>query len=236
MSTVQPGPPKKPTHIPDYAEICLNALVDHNLGQKISLGGAFALLHYLDYRPTNDVDAWWDVAASPQEREQVIERIANALQTQGDVRQRRWGSVVSIELLKGKRKIFSFQIAERSALLHDVQSAEWIGVQMDSFEDLIASKMVALVERGAPRDFRDIYAVCQAGFASVGGCWQLWRKRQELADSDPDLARGSLAVQTHLKRIETQRPLANIPDKAQREQAEQTRIWFKREFIHAALD
>jgi hypothetical protein len=50
--------PHRPTHLPDYAEVCLQALAHQGLGSKISLGGAFGLLHYLDYRPTHDVDAW----------------------------------------------------------------------------------------------------------------------------------------------------------------------------------
>jgi hypothetical protein len=37
--------------MPDYAEACLQALASQELGDKISLGGAFGLLHYLDYRP-----------------------------------------------------------------------------------------------------------------------------------------------------------------------------------------
>jgi hypothetical protein len=52
-----PMKPHRPTHIPAYAEICLQALVANGLNDKISLGGAFGLLHYLDYRPTHDVDA-----------------------------------------------------------------------------------------------------------------------------------------------------------------------------------
>jgi hypothetical protein len=50
--------PTRPTHLPDYAELCLRALAEQQLGDKISLGGAFALLHYLDYRSTYDVDGW----------------------------------------------------------------------------------------------------------------------------------------------------------------------------------
>lgn len=49
--------PRRPSHLPDYAELCLTALAAHQLGDKISLGDAFALLHYLDYRSTYDVDA-----------------------------------------------------------------------------------------------------------------------------------------------------------------------------------
>ena len=47
MSDLSPKP-TRPTHIPDYADECLT-LAERNLGDKISLGGAFALLHYLDY-------------------------------------------------------------------------------------------------------------------------------------------------------------------------------------------
>jgi hypothetical protein len=42
--------PTRPTNIPRHAEVCLQALVADGLNQKISLGGTFGLLHYLDYR------------------------------------------------------------------------------------------------------------------------------------------------------------------------------------------
>ena len=51
-----------------------------------------------------------------------------------------------------------FQIAERSAELEASVTGVWPGgIGIDSFKDLVASKMVALVERGAPRDFLDVY-------------------------------------------------------------------------------
>jgi hypothetical protein len=40
--------------------------------------------------------------------------------------------------------------------------------------------MVALVEHGAPRDFRDIHTVCMAGLSTPDDCWSLWRQRQAL--------------------------------------------------------
>ena len=61
MDTGSAKRPRRPTHLPDYAEACLQALADHGMGKKISLGGALGLLHYLDYRPTHDVDAWWAI-------------------------------------------------------------------------------------------------------------------------------------------------------------------------------
>ncbi|NIV31085.1 MAG: hypothetical protein GWN58_16805 [Anaerolineae bacterium] len=104
---------------------------------------------------------------------------------------------------------------------------------LDSFPDLLASKMVALVERGAPRDFRDVYALCQAGLTTPQGCWELWRQRQLAGGSDTDSARARLAIETHLARIAQHRPLAEIADPKQRAEAEGVRNWFAGEFLDA---
>ena len=79
------------------------------------------------------------------------------------------------ELFLGKMVVLrgihiSFQIAERSVQLEDPVPTQWTGVQLDSLNDLIASKMIALVERGAPRDFLDIFAVCEADIATPRIC------------------------------------------------------------------
>ena len=228
--------PTRPTHIPAYADVCLQALVEHNLGYKLSLGGAFALLHYLDYRSTYDVDAWWHLATTTQEKRQVIEAIEQALGQYGPVRRRSFGDVVSIELAtEQKKKAFSFQIAERSAQLQPSVSAQWIDVSLDSFSDLLASKMTALVQRGAPRDFRDIYAICQAGLATPRHCWQLWQQRQPLTGDDGDFERAKVAINSHLERIEQYRPLSTIADQEQYQQAARVRIWYRTEFLHERL-
>jgi hypothetical protein len=130
----------------------------------------------------------------------------------------------------------SFQIAQRSVQLQPSVSAIWIDVPIDSLEDLLASKMVALVERGAPRDFRDIHALCHSGLTTPTRCWQVWRQRQRLAGSDSDSRRAQLAIETHLARIALHRPLDEIPDPQQRAEAEELRAWFTKEFIHAHLD
>ncbi|MBC8449928.1 MAG: hypothetical protein H8D78_19510 [Chloroflexi bacterium] len=62
-------------------------------------------------------------------------------------------------------------------------------------------------------------------------CWELWRRRQELAGSDTDIVRARLAVETHLTRIAQHRPLSEIADAAARAQAEQVRCWFMQEFL-----
>ena len=145
--------PSRPRHTPEYAELCLEAVARVGLGDKLSLGGAFGLLHYHDYRPTDDVDAWWESSASESDRQHVVAAIREALETVGRVQTRSWGDVVSIELLQGSKKTFSFQIARRSARLQPSRPAPWPGILLDSFPDLVANKMVALVERGAPRIF-----------------------------------------------------------------------------------
>lgn len=100
--------PRYPTHVPAYARDCLEALVNQGLGDKISLGDAFGLLHYLDYRPTNDVDAWWTESATPEDQQQIIQVIESELKPFGPVRIRKWGEVVSVELVQDEIKVFSF--------------------------------------------------------------------------------------------------------------------------------
>ena len=131
-----------------------------------------------------------------------------------------------------RRCIFSFQIASRSAQREPSAPAPWTNVLLDSFPDLVASKMVALVERGAPRDFRDIYALCQADLTTPRECWDLWRRRQQSVDSDTDGNRARLAIETHLSRIAQHRPLAQITDFQQRAEAEGLRGWFTEEFLN----
>jgi hypothetical protein len=228
--------PSRPTNIPPYAEVCLQALVANQLNDRISLGGAFGLLHYLDYRSTHDVDAWWNTSTTTQEKEQAIKIVETALSRYGQVQQRTWGDVVSIELIQATKTVFSFQIAQRSAQLQPSVSADWIDISLDSFPDVVASKMVALVERGAPRDFRDIYALCQSKLITPEQCWQLWQVRQKLTGSDTQTERVRLALETHLTRIALHRPLDKITDPEQKTEIEQIRNWFRKEFLDALLD
>jgi hypothetical protein len=228
MKNIQP---QQPSHLSPYARACLNALVKSNLAGCISLGGALGLFHYLDYRPTHDVDAWWSDSVTDAQRLAVVQALETTLSAFGSVRVRTWGDVDSVELHQDSKTVFSFQIARRSAHLEESVSAGWINVPLDSLVDLVASKMVALVERGAPRDFLDIFTICQSGLVSVAECWALWRRRQTLAGSDADMDRARLAIETHLERIVLHRPLENITDLVQRGQARQVRDWYLTSFL-----
>lgn len=227
--------PRPPQHIPPLAQECLNALAAAGLGRTVSLGGAFGLAHYYEYRTTHDLDAWWTSEATHEARTRVITLIEGALAPFGQTRTRAWGDVVSVELRQGGRATFSFQIAARSALLRDEVAGIWQGdVRVDSFDDLLArlaSKMAALVNRGAPRDFLDVYTLCSAGQTSIAACWRLWQERQQLSGEDDDLERAKLAVRANLARIEAARPLGVQPDGATDERSAAVRAWFEQEFL-----
>lgn len=228
---VHPGQPKRTSR---YATACLEALRGCEAAACLSLGGAFGLAHYHEYRNTNDVDAWWTESATEANRACVLERIRNALRPFGEVSSREPGDVVSIELEENGRTVFSFQVARRSAQIGTSQPSPWPPVALDPLDDLIAAKMAALVARGAPRDFLDIRELCRVGLASVDECWRLWRLREEKRGvSAPDGAIAREAVLIHLSRIERTRPLSGIADRVDRDRAEATRLWYKREFIRS---
>jgi hypothetical protein len=223
--------PQIPQNPPEFAQACLKALADQGLGKFLSLGGAFGLMHYYEYRTTHDVDAWWQPDATTEVQKKIIVILESTLETFGSVRTRVWGDVVSVELHSSGKQVFSFQIARRTAQLNPSTTSPWGNLLLDSFDDLVANKMIALVERGAPRDFLDIYRLCAASLTTPPKCWQLWFKRQQLAGSDTDYARARLAVLTHLARIEQHRPLGNITDDSARVEAELVRTWFKEVFV-----
>jgi hypothetical protein len=227
--------PARPIQLSVYAEAVLQALAGAGLGHKISLGGALGLQHYCEYRVTHDVDAWWEPSATAEEQEQVLRLVQEVLRRFGATRLRRWGEVSSIDLQVEGKVVFSFQVAVRSAQIEPTTTLPWADVSLDSLPDLVASKMVALVERGAPRDFRDIYTLCQEKVVTARECWRLWRERQQRAGSDLDSCRARLAVETHLSRIAQHRPLAAIAEPEQRAAAEKLRDWFAREFLDALL-
>ncbi|MEA2691835.1 MAG: Nucleotidyl transferase AbiEii toxin, Type system [Acidobacteriota bacterium] len=228
--------PTRPTQLSKYAEATLEALAALGLGHKLSLGGALGLQHYLEYRFTHDVDAWWEPAATPEEREHVLHAVEGALHHFGSTRLRRWGEVTSLDLAIAGKTVFSFQVAVRSAQIEPTTTLPWVDVALDSLPDLIASKMTALVERGAPRDFRDIHTVCEDGLVTAKECWQLWKERQHRAGSDADPHRARLAVETHLARIAQHRPLASIDEPEQQAAAANLRSWFTQEFLDALVD
>jgi len=100
--TINPTPPQS---LNAFAREILDLQAGHPDPGDIVIGGGVALAHSLEYRDTQDLDAWW-----------------------------RTGPTAAADAL------------------------------------IMASKMTALVERGAPRDLRDIHELCRRGLISVETC------------------------------------------------------------------
>lgn len=220
--------PKSLTH---FAKVCLEALSQSIVGRFVTLGGAVGLALYHEFRSTKDVDAWWTPDASETVKESVINLIKTILEKFGTVAVRRFGDVVSIDLRQENKVVFNFQIARRSAIIRQPIESPWSPVTLDSFDDLVASKMTALIERGAPRDFLDVYEICTKKLVAISRCWELWQEREwKRGITEPDRQIGCEAILLHLSRIEKSRPLDSITDPIQRHQANEVRAWFKNEF------
>jgi hypothetical protein len=227
---------KIPLSLSPIARACLQRIAERGHGGLVSIGGAIGLSYYFEYRTTADVDAWWEEEAGKAQRDQLLKAIEEVLAEYGNVRRRSWGDVTSVELLQKGAVVFSFQVARRSVRLQATEAAPWPeGLRVDSFEDLAAAKMEALVARGAPRDFRDIYTLCREGITNPEELWALWARRRTAAREDTDDFQAALAVRTHLERIERTRPLARIAKAAEREAASELRAWFKESFLHGLV-
>jgi hypothetical protein len=222
-----------PRNLSPLARACLEKLAEH--GELVSVGGAIGLSYYLEYRPTADVDAWWE-GGRIEQRAGLIEEVQGVLGRFGEVRRRSWGDVVSVELLREDGTSFSFQVARRSVRLGNPVAAPWPpGLRVDSLEDLAAGKMEALVARGAPRDFRDIRALCSAELSTPEQLWELWTRRRLGARETADRFQAAVAVRTHLERIERVRPLESIASEADSNAARELRTWVKETLLRGLV-
>lgn len=75
--------PRVPSDASPLAVLCLEAIAAAGLGSSISIRGAFGLSHYLPYRGTRDLDAWWTDAATPEARGRLIRAVEATLKTAG---------------------------------------------------------------------------------------------------------------------------------------------------------
>jgi hypothetical protein len=57
--------PLRPPGLDPFAVEILEQLRAYPEAKDVVLGGHFALKHYLDYRTTHDIDAWWAQESTP---------------------------------------------------------------------------------------------------------------------------------------------------------------------------
>ena len=224
MSSPRPQPPD---NLHPFSRELLESLTGHSEAAEIVIGGGVALSHYLQYRDTVDLDAWW--RAEPRAEALVfLERAMQAIASRHglDYRRRSWGETESLELLQGNRKQFSFQISRRTLSLDDAIPSAWQPVWLETLRDNVASKMTALVQRGAPRDFLDIYQLCTRNVISMTECWTWFMEK----NSGVTVDEAKRKIIARLAMIETTRPLETIAPDAAREQATLVRNWYHRIF------
>jgi hypothetical protein len=77
--------------------------------------------------------------------------------------------VVSLQLKRGTATVFTVQIAPRTIELEEPigrDRSPWAPILIEALADNVGAKMNALVNRGAPRDFLDVYTVVTASLAT----------------------------------------------------------------------
>ena len=223
--------PRVPSNLNPFARELLEMLRGQPAARHIILGGGVALSHYLEYRETVDVDAWWPKPLDPGAREEATELVRRSMSAIAErhgltFEERIWGETRSLECRRGSRKIFSFQISFRDIQLDSPRLAEWQPMQIETFRENLAAKMRALVERGAPRDFSDVAALCGAGYVTPAECWALWLQKTPGGDASEARA----AALAKLEQIAARRPLDRIDDRRQRAKAEAVRRFVRDEF------
>jgi hypothetical protein len=218
-----PPLPRVPAELHPLAREILEGLEGRPEAEAIVLGGGVALQHYCPFRQTRDLDAWWRKGVAPEVEAVIHEVIGRVAERHGlTVGKRVWSETQSYELKRGAKKIFSFQISLRDVELEAPLESSWAPVRIETFRDNLGAKMNALVGRGAPRDFLDVFEICRRGLADAGACWQAW------SDKNPGRSPCEAKVNAlrHLEAIESRRPLASIPA-AERANAEAVRSWVR---------
>lgn len=219
--------PKPPGNLHPLARELLESLAGHAEGAEIVIGGGVALSHYLEYRPTVDLDAWW----RGEPRADVVAFLESTMQTLAarhgfEYRRRSWGETESLELLHDTQKQFSFQISRRTRALDRAIPSHWEPVCIETLRDNVASKMTALVQRGAPRDFLDIYHLCTRDVMSMADCWNVFLEK----NPGITVAEAKRKIIARLAMIEASRPLETIQPDVVREQAARVRSWYYQVF------
>lgn len=143
--------------------------------------------------------------------------------------EKRWGDVLSLDVREPRgQKVFSFRIARRDRYLEVPLPSPWGWILIESFFDNVASKMVALVDRTAPRDLVDLYEVVTRGLIALEDCWDLYLRKRP----DADLEAARQQVLERLEQIEARRPLIGITDPEGRVYAEAIRAWYHERFVN----
>lgn len=214
--------PTTPLRLHALAKEILDELREQPAAAAFILGGGVALQHYCEYRDTRDIDAWWATLPNADAEALLLGVMENVGTRHGlSLRVRNWGETQSYELQQAGRTIFSFQIAIRSVSLEPSSPTAWPPVQIETLLDNLGAKMNALVGRGAPRDFLDIFTVVERGLSTIDELWGAWSRK----NPGKEVVEANVNVLRRLHELEARRPLDSIADEAERGNAAKLRAW-----------
>jgi hypothetical protein len=220
--------PQRPSRLHPLASELLSRLKDHPEASEIVIGGGVALSHYLEHRATFDLDAWWKSEPKPETIGFVRAAMNEIARSHGATfEEKRRGDVFSLNIREASgKRVFSFQIAQRDQYLEQPITSLWYPVLLETFADNVAAKMIALVDRGAPRDFLDIYEIVNRDLISLDQCLDLYQQKRR----DADIESSKQQVLDNLELIEVRRPLDSIADPEERSYAASVRTWYYAHF------
>uniref|UniRef100_E6Q591 Protein containing DUF1814 n=1 Tax=mine drainage metagenome TaxID=410659 RepID=E6Q591_9ZZZZ len=224
--------PQRPASLGPIESEVLDVLGRDARADALVIGGGIALKHYVDLRPTHDIDAWWSESSDPAALTAIEAALAAVAERHALTlrrRKTRAGEMHSFDLQQHGRTVFSFQVASRDIELAAPSRSSWGNLKLESLADTLGSKMTALVARGAPRDFLDVRAACDSGLSTVEAMWELWGKKNP-GESSADAKR---EVLRHLAAIELRNPLSGVAP-TDRDRLFETRRWFREVFAGAS--
>ena len=202
----------------------LELLGQDDASAGLEIGGGIALWHYSPHRTTNDIDAWW-LDESENARDAIDRTMATVAVNYGlELSHRRQPGYESWDLKKQGKAVFAFQVARKSGRVEAPAKTTWGHLKMESFPENLASKMNALVQRGAPRDILDVATVLKIGLASIRECWCLWKKKRP----DVPTLEAQANILKYLNALDARRPLDSIADAHERAKAQESRSSIRR--------
>lgn len=231
MRNSEPMEPRRPLSLDPLAIEILEQLRGFPESSYLILGGHFALKHYIDYRPTHDVDAWWSTQADKTIQQAVLADLRGILNAVAELHgltvyeRHTMSDVDSLALRRDGKTVFTVQIAPRSVELEQPVGGEaspWRPIAIETLVDNVGAKMNALVNRGAPRDFLDVYTVVTAGLVTADECWNWWRGKNPKLD----IRLAKAQVVKHLAAIELRQPLHRLQE-PERQRVDERRRWFR---------
>lgn len=134
----------------------LNELAKSELKDDLYWTGGTALaFFYLQHRLSYDIDLFSDQIIEYSKLKDLVSSISNTLNLNNIQEKKifdRWEFIIS----NGQESRVDFVIYDFKNIK---PRNDWQGVKVDSFEDMIANKTMALIDRNDPKDAFDIYYI-----------------------------------------------------------------------------